>query len=80
MRKEGPIGLERWTRGSRFALVLAACALAITLLGLWLTGYWLLCRTLGRFSRVSAFPTSRESRHPHRSPHCGTQYVTYDRT
>ncbi len=47
--------LGRSALGSRLVLVLAACALGIVLMGVWLTGYGLLCRTIGRFFRVSAF-------------------------
>jgi hypothetical protein len=44
--------LGRFVLGSRLGLVLATGALGITLMWLWLTGYWLLCHEFGKFFRV----------------------------
>ena len=62
--REQAMVLGRSALGSRLVLVLAACALGIALMGVWLTGYGLLCRTIGRFFRVSAFTILRESQAP----------------
>jgi len=70
--REQAMVLGRSALGSRLVLVLAACALGIALMGVWLTGYGLLCRTIGRFFRVSGLHNlERESSSFYVQGRCG---------